>query len=281
MARSSGNQGRKSSTAAKAEPKGKGKAKPKRPSMRGATKAARERAARYAPNPHIALIAGDPLKSHVVAIALHRLYSPSEFARETGIALNVASYTFKVLREHGILELAKEEQVRGSTIKHYYRATQAVLVSETEWGNLAEPFRPVFASKIVQDFTEQVDYAIETGHLYSRDDFCLYWTPRTYDKIAYLEMVGIYNWLIEEGERLEVDTVNRRAEGKGGGSFLTTLAIAFFLTPTHEEVEKHLAKKGKSKAKRKARGKAKATSGKAKGTSNTRKASVRKKGGKT
>lgn len=227
---------------------GRRKAKGKPQSSRGATQKARERAAGFVPNPHVAVIASDPLKAQIVAVAIQRLYSPSEFAREAGVALNVASYAFKVLKEKGIIELVDTVKVRGSTLKHMYRATESALIDEADWGALAAALRPIFAGTILQDFSGRVTQAIETGHLFSRDDFCLYWAPACFDEIAWLEQVEIINWCIEEFERLKADTVNRRASGDGAGSFHTTFAIASFPSPTHEEFTKHKAKrKGKPK----------------------------------
>lgn len=248
----------------KAKPKGKAKGKPqqKRRSNRSTTQKARERAAGLIPNPNFKIIASDPLKAQIVAVALQRLYSPSEYAREADVDLRIASYAFKVLREKGVLELVEAVPVRGSTIKHMYRATEAALVSNADWGDLSEALRPVFTGTILQDFSARVTQAIDTGDLFSRDDFCLYWAPRDLDEIAWKEQVEIYNWCIEESERLEEDTVNRRANGEDDGkSFHTTFAIAAFPSPTHEEFKKHQEKaKGKRKGSRaKPKGKTKGT----------------------
>lgn len=252
--------GRSSKAASGRKPKPKGKSKRKRPSNRGTTKKAREGAAGFIPSPNFAIIASDPLKAQIVAVALQRLYSPSEFARDVGVALNVASYAFQVLKGHGILELVEEVKVRGS-VKHMYRATEAALVSNADWGSLAEAMRRAFTGTILQDFSARVTQAIETGDLYSRDDFCLYWAPRDLDEIAWKEMVEIYKWCIEASEQLEADTVNRRAEGEGGDdhSFHATFAIAAFPSPTHSELKKHQKKKAQEQAApAKAKGKPKA-----------------------
>ncbi len=150
---------------------------PQKPSRQGATQEARERAAGLAPSDSARVIAADPLRAQIVAVALQRLYSPSEFAKDAGVALNVASYAFKVLKDHGILELVKEEQVRGATIKHMYRATEAAFVNEADWGQLAEAFRPGLVGTTLRDFANRVTQAMETGHLFTREDFYLYWAP--------------------------------------------------------------------------------------------------------
>jgi hypothetical protein len=260
--------------------KAKGRSKVKRPSQRGKTQAAREREAGFIPSPNFAVIAADPLKAKVVAVSLHRLYSPSEFARDEDIALNVASYTFRVLREKGIIELIKEVPV-GGTIKHMYRAIESAFIDEADWGRLADALRPIFVGTILQDFSGRTTQAIETGHLFSRDDFCLYWTPRDLDEIAWKEQDEIVKWTIEESERFEVETANRRANGESQGSFHSTFAIAAFPSPTHEEFKRHQAKQsrkkgkakaGQSKGKAKPKGQAKGSAAACKGKGNGRKA---------
>jgi hypothetical protein len=264
--------GEKLGSDAKPRGKGRGKSKPNAGSGYGATQKARERAAGYVASPNFAFIAGDALRAQIVAVALHRPYSPSEFAREAGVKLNVASYAFKTLRDKGIIELVKKFTVRGSTVKHMYRATEAALVSDADWGQLAKALRPLFTGTILQDFSARATRAIETGHLFSRDDFCLYWAPRDLDEIAWREQAEINRWYIEASENLEVETVERRAKGESEGSIHATVAVATFPSPTHSEFKKHEAKrkgkrkasKGKAKGKAVSKGKAKATT--AKGT---------------
>lgn len=214
--------------------KDRGKAKPKGRSRRGDTHRARKRAEGLI-DPNVGVVARDALRVQILSIAIQRPISPSEFAREANIALNVASYHFKVLREHGFLELSEEVKVRGST-KHMYIATKSGFISDADWGQVAAALRPGVAGQILQDFIGRVTQAIETGTLLARDDACLFWAPRDLDEIAYSEQVKMIAWCIEESKRLEVETVERRANGGSDGSFPVTFAIASFPSPTHEEV---------------------------------------------
>lgn len=209
-------------------------------SRRATTDRARERAAGFVPSPNFAYIASDPLKAKIVAVALQRPYSPSEFAKDEEIATTAASYAFRRLKEKSILELVDEVKVRG-TVKHMYRANEAAFVSDADWGELAAALRPLFVGTILEDFSRRVTQAIETGHLFERHDFTLYWAPQDLDEIAYQEQVEIAAWCIEESRRLVCDTVRRRADGETpeGGSFPVTFAIAAFLSPTHAEYEAH------------------------------------------
>lgn len=221
----------------------KGKGEGRRSSDVGATERARQRAAGFVPSPNFAFIAEDPLRAKVVAVALQRLYSPSEFARDEEIGIGSAAYVFKKLREKAILEMVEEVPVRG-TVKHMHRANEAAFVSDADWGELAEALRPLFTGTILEDFSRRTTKSIETGHMFSRNDFALYWAPQDLDEIAYQEQVEMVNWIIEESKRVVCDTVQRRVNGESpeGGSFPVTFAVASFMSPTHAEYEAHREK---------------------------------------
>lgn len=225
----------------------RGARKRKRHAVRGATKAARERAAGLV-DPNLYIVVKNELRVQILAVAIQRLYSPSEFAKDVGIPLNSAAAHFKILLKHGFLELVKIVQVRGAS-KHMYRATKSGFISDANWGTVAEALRPGVAGAILQDFIGRVSQSIDTGKMSSRDDACLYWAPRDLDEIAWNEQVSMIAWCIEESKRLEEETVERRVNGEGEGGFHSTFAIAGFPSPTHKEVKRHEAK-AKKKPKR-------------------------------
>lgn len=225
------------------------KAKPKRPAkrrQRGPTHEARARASGLI-DPSVSIVTKDPLRVQIVALAVQRPIAPSDFAREAGIALNVASYHFKILREHGFLEIIAEVPVRGAT-KHMHIATKSGFISDADWGQVEQALRPGVAGQILQDFNGRVGQAMDTGTLYERDDACLYWAPGDLDEIAWPEFVSMIAWAIEESKRLDVETVNRRANGESQESFPVTFAIAGFPSPTSKQV------KAKERSKRKRKG---------------------------
>lgn len=224
----------------------------------GSPRKARERSAR-AINPKLGILANDPLRADIVTTALQRLYSPSEYAREADIKLGTASYHFKVLKEKGLLELVELVQVRGAT-KHMYRANEAAFIDDREWGDLAQVMRPGVIGATLDNFSARFAQAGETGTLFEREDVCAYWAPRDFDEIAWEEHVKVTRWWIEESERLEQETVQRKAGGKSSKSFKATVAIFAFPSPTDSEVKSHRrrrqTKKGEPSAPR-ARGGAK------------------------
>ena len=277
----SGNQGRKGKGSQKGKRKGSAKKKPrgkpkrKRPSRTGDTDKARKRATGLI-DPALHVLVKDPLRIHIMAITIQRLFSPSEFAREAGIALNVASYHFKVLREHGFIEQVDTIKVRGA-LKHMYRATKSGFISDTDWGQVAAALKPGVAGAALQDLNTRVSQALELGTFYTRDNAWLAWAPRMLDEIGWQDLIDMIAWAFKESKEFEVETIKREINGEGQGRFPVTFAIAGFPSPTQEEVKtkekererekrkaKRKAPKGKAKAKGKAKGAKKAT-GKGKG----------------
>src|SRR6187551_2870004 len=209
--------------------------RPAKRSFKGTTEKARKRAeGLIAPN--IAVVTRDPLRVQILSITISRAIAPSEFAESMDIALNIASYHFKVLREEGFLEIVKEEKIRGAT-KHYHRATKSGFISDADWGEVKDALRPGVAGAILQDFNGRVSQAIDTKTLFERDDACLFWKPRLFDEQAWKEHVEMIAWAIAESDRMEEETIQRRAHGETSEAECMhgTFAIAGFPSPTADD----------------------------------------------
>lgn len=223
----------------------------------GATEAARKRA-RHLVDPNIAIVAKDPLRVHIIAIALQRLYSPCEFARETGCTLGAAAYHFKVLWEHGFLELVELVPVRGAQ-KHMYRATKNAYISTSDWGQVSQALRPGIAGAAAQDLETRLTQAFETGTFFKRDDAYLLWDALTLDEVSWPKFVEGMAWAYKEAKDYEVETANRRAKGEVENSIPVTFAIMGFESPTPSQVRalekrKRKAIKGKPAKRKSAKG---------------------------
>lgn len=226
----------------------------------GPTAEARERATGLV-DPDISVVTKDPLRVQIVSLATQRPIAPSDFRREAGIPLNVASYHFRELRKHGFLEIIEERKVRGST-KHMHIATKRAFLSDADWGALEETLRPGVAGQALQDFNVRVAQAMETGTFYTLENVRLYWTPADFDEYSWPEFVKIMLWACQEVEGLSEDTVKRRADGESQHSFPATFAIAGFPSPTTSQLR--AAEREQEKPKRKApKAKSKRAPGKA------------------
>lgn len=207
----------------------------------GVTRKAREEAAGII-DPSLSVVVKDPLRVQILAVAMQRAISPSEFARESGCSLGAAAYHFRILVRHGFLELVELIPVRGST-KHMYKATKSGFISDHEWGKIEQALRPGIAGTILQDFNSRVTQAMDAGTFFSRDDACMYWDPLTLDEVSWPKFVAMLAWAISEAKEYEVETVQRRADGESHETIPVTFAIAGFESPRVDEV--------KAKAKRK------------------------------
>jgi hypothetical protein len=238
----------KATTTREPQPQPKGRQGGKGVSYRGTAQRARERFSE-AIDPKVAIIAKDPLRAEILAVAIQRLYSPSEFAKDAGVSIGVSAYAFKTLAKHDIIELVKTEKVRGA-IKHLYRANEAAFFGDRDWGALASVLRPGVIGATIGNFNDRVAQAEKTGKLYSREDVCIYWAPRDLDEIAWAEHVKVVRWCIEESEHLEAETVERRAKGESTGCFKATFGVFAFPSPTHSEVKAHERRRQKEERKR-------------------------------
>jgi len=212
------------------------------------TAEARERATGLV-DPDITVVTKDPLRVQIVSLATQRPIAPSDFSREVGIPLNVASYHFRVLRKRGFLEIVEERDVRGST-KHFHIATKRAFLSDADWGALEESLRPGVAGQALQDFNVRVAQAMETETFYSRENVRLYWTPADFDEVSWPEFVKLMEWACQEVEGLTDDTVKRRAKGESRHSFPATFAIAGFPSPTTSQIRAKEREQKKAKTQR-------------------------------
>lgn len=221
-----------------------GKAKPKKPRGK-AIGQVRESVAGLI-DPDLAVVIKDPLRVQILALAIQRPISPSEFAKESGCTISASAYHFKVLQNHGFIELVKSVPVRGA-VRHLYRATKSGFISNNDWGQVAQAFRPGVAGAVLQDFNNRVTQAMETETLYARDDACLFWAPLKLDETGWKRLTEMIAWAIQEAKEYEVETIKRRDKGEGDDSISVTFAIAGFESPRESDTRKGPGKRSRGK----------------------------------
>jgi DNA-binding transcriptional ArsR family regulator len=208
------------------------------PPERGTAVAKARLAAQGLIQPNIHIVTRDPLRVQILSSAMVRAISAIEFSIEVDIPYSTASYHFRVLREAGFLELVEEVSVKGAAKRKLYRATRNGLISDAEWGNVEDVLKPGVAGAILQDFNVRTSEAIETGKMFSRDDATLYWIPRSYDGVAYEELMRAVQWIIDFQNQLQEETIQRRASGESADEDCIngTFAVAAYPSPTPDEV---------------------------------------------
>jgi DNA-binding transcriptional ArsR family regulator len=110
-----------------------------------------------------------PVRVECLTVLTKRVASPRELSEVLEHDLSNISYHVRTLDELGLIELVKEESVRGA-VAHYYKAVERPLISETEWEQLPPEVRKAIAAYgwdlLFRDATE----AIELGTFDSRPE---------------------------------------------------------------------------------------------------------------
>lgn len=123
---------------------------------------------------------------HKALVILHgREASPKEIADLLGEPTPNVSHHVKRLVELDCAELVRNEPVRGSTIRHVYKATERVLIDDDDWNRLVEDNPPFARHYLCSCINEQIDdfrRAVAAGTLGSDDQWCVSRTPVVLDE---------------------------------------------------------------------------------------------------
>jgi DNA-binding transcriptional ArsR family regulator len=110
-----------------------------------------------------------PVRMECLTMLSRRVASPREISEALEEDLSNVSYHVRVLSELGLIELVREEPVRGA-VAHFYKAVERPLASPSEWGQMAPEIQKAFSAHswdtLIQDATE----AIERGTFDNRPD---------------------------------------------------------------------------------------------------------------
>lgn len=144
----------------------------KRPETKqGAARSQKAPKEKFEKSPHEQLLKGlnHPVRSECLTVLAERVASPRELAEALDEDLSNVSYHVRVLSELGLIELVREEPVRGA-VAHFYRAVERPLLSRREWETLSPAVKKAIAiygwDVLIQDATT----AIDTGTYESRPE---------------------------------------------------------------------------------------------------------------
>jgi predicted transcriptional regulator len=170
------------------------------------------------------------MRVNIMAIISWRMIAPSEYARETGEKLSNVSYHFRRLKEYGVIELAKTQQVRGST-KHFYRAKRRAIFGGAAWTDLPKSVQDGVAGAALQDFTKVAVHSIESGAFSACDESYLVWEPLTYDELAFKAAVRILESTRERLLALQDESLPRLAKTGNDGLLVAVAQSCFEMGP--------------------------------------------------
>jgi DNA-binding transcriptional ArsR family regulator len=137
-----------------------------------------------------------PVRVECLTLLTKRVASPRQLSEALDHDLSNISYHVRTLDELGLIELVKEESVRGA-VAHYYKAVERPLISEAEWEQLPPEVRKAIAAYgwdlLIKDATD----AIEKGTFDSRPDRHLSRTTLLLDSEGFERLSGLMEELLE------------------------------------------------------------------------------------
>lgn len=88
-------------------------------------------------DPRIVRALSHPLRVRIMGVLEQRTASPKELAEALGVKLENLAYHVRTLRDFGLIELERSEQVRGA-VAHHYKALARPRVTARAWEQLPE-----------------------------------------------------------------------------------------------------------------------------------------------
>jgi DNA-binding transcriptional ArsR family regulator len=173
-----------------------------------------------------------PVRVECLTVLTKRVASPRELSEILEHDLSNISYHVRTLDELGLIELVKEESIRGA-VAHYYKAVERPLLSESEWEELPPEVRKAISAYgwdlLIKDATE----AIERGTFDSRSDRHLSRTTLLLDSEGF-ERLSIQMAELLEAIFAEQAASAARMNKSGEQPIHAVAAAALFPTPEGE-----------------------------------------------
>jgi hypothetical protein len=157
-----------------------------------------------------------------------RRLSASQFADETGVALDHCAYHFRELADYGCIVLAETQPRRGAT-ERIYEPVKTALAWTDIWTSLGPIVKQSVLAKVMGGAVEALGLAIDSGTFDARQESHLSWNTIEVDEVAWSQMDDVFDRVLGELIGLEKRCLDRIA---GGSDFITaSFFMASFESP--------------------------------------------------
>ena len=166
-----------------------------------------------------------PVRARALTVLNQRVASPSELAADQDEAVGYVAYHVRVLRELGMIELAKTRQVRGAT-EHFYRSTAKTYLDDDVWKRLSLDSRTGISLANLGVLNNAVREAFEAGTFDSRTDRHLSNVSLDLDEEAWRDANTLLNECLEGLLR-----IGGESEARGKAAVRATFGLMGFESP--------------------------------------------------
>jgi DNA-binding transcriptional ArsR family regulator len=173
-----------------------------------------------------------PVRAKCLDVLAQGVASPREISEVLEEDLSNVSYHVRVLGELGLIELVKEESVRGA-VAHFYKAVERPLFSASEAEQLPLEVQKAFSAYSWNLLIEDATEAIEKGTFNSRPDWHLTRTPLLLDSEGFARLSKAMDELLETIFEEQAASAERRSKS-GEEPIHAVAATALFAMPEPE-----------------------------------------------
>jgi DNA-binding transcriptional ArsR family regulator len=176
-----------------------------------------------------------PVRAKCLDVLAQRVASPREISEVLDEDLSNVSYHVRVLSELSLIELVKEEPVRGA-VAHFYKAVERPLFSAPEAEQLPLEVQKAFSAYSWDLLIEDATAAIEKGTFNSRPDWHLTRTPLLVDSEGFARLSKAMDELLEMVFEEQTASAVRLNES-GEEPVRATAATALFVMPDAQQAK--------------------------------------------
>lgn len=159
----------------------------------------------------LAAIVAHPLRARILTVLAERVASPRQLATALGCELHETSYHTKKLKELDLIELVREEPVRGA-VQHFYRAIRRPMVNAEEYALLSRSERNAFATEACQLSFADAAAALASEKFSSRSDNMVARLPMSLDEEAWKEASRLQDETLAEMLEIQARSDERRTQ---------------------------------------------------------------------
>lgn len=152
-----------------------------------------------------------PIQIRALTVLIERVASPKEVALELGMTRDKAglvSYHIKELLKRNLVELVREEKVRGA-IAHFYKARAPLIVTDEDAARMSPEERLEISSWVITLINGDFGQAIESRSIDERPDRHLSRFPLHLDEQGYLDLIEDFNRLFYRTQEIKAESEER------------------------------------------------------------------------
>jgi hypothetical protein len=171
-------------------------------------------------------VVAHPIRVQVLTILTERIASPKQMADELEVPVGHTAYHCRVLRDLEVIEVVREEKVRGA-VRHSYRAVARPSFTDKEWAALTVAERSPTSVYMLQLAMADAAAAVEAGTLDGRPDRYLTRVPGLVDQEGWSELNELHAETLERTMQILASSADRMA-GEPSGEQIPIVSVALF-----------------------------------------------------